>query len=95
MASSDVYPEYRTNATYFQVACGIYGALGTLLLDKIPEGVYFIDELLLQTDSRYGKYLCLLHARLGRRRKPGFRRVAAGPDAVTAVTGISAPGQNP
>lgn len=58
MASSDVYPEYRTNATYFQVACGIYGALGTLLLDKIPEGVYFIDELLLQTDSRYGEYLC-------------------------------------
>lgn len=58
VASSDVYPEYRTNATYLQVACGIYGALSTLLLDKIPEGVYFVDELLLQTESRYGEYLC-------------------------------------
>ncbi|NIK69049.1 saccharopine dehydrogenase NADP-binding domain-containing protein [Paenibacillus sp. BK033] len=57
MSNKEVFDEYRTNATYFQVACGIYGALSTLLLDDIPDGVYFVDELLLQTDSGYGQYL--------------------------------------
>lgn len=57
MSNKEVFAEYKTNATYFQVACGIYGALSTLLLDDIPDGVYFVDELLLQTDSGYGQYL--------------------------------------
>ncbi|MCM3631252.1 saccharopine dehydrogenase NADP-binding domain-containing protein [Paenibacillus glycanilyticus] len=57
MSNKEVFAEYKTNATYFQVACGIYGALSTLLLDDIPDGVYFVDELLLRTDSGYGQYL--------------------------------------
>ncbi|MBB3111684.1 homospermidine synthase [Paenibacillus phyllosphaerae] len=57
MRSSDIYPVFAVNATYLQVACGLYGALATLLLDDIPDGVYWVDELLLQTDSRYGEYL--------------------------------------
>lgn len=57
LSSENVFPEFHTNATYFQVACGIYGGLASLLLDDIPDGVYFVDELLLQTDSRYGNYL--------------------------------------
>ncbi|CAH0121396.1 MULTISPECIES: saccharopine dehydrogenase NADP-binding domain-containing protein [unclassified Paenibacillus] len=57
MSNKAVYAKYKTNATYFQVACGLYGALSSLLLDDIPDGVYFVDELLLQTDSGYGNYL--------------------------------------
>lgn len=57
MSSKSIFPQYRTNATYFQVACGIYGGLSALLLDDIPQGVYFVDELLLETESRYGKYI--------------------------------------
>ena len=57
LSSKSIFPRFKTNATYFQVACGIYGALSSLLLDSIPNGVYFVDELLLQTDSAYGKYL--------------------------------------
>lgn len=57
MSNKEIFAEYKTNATYFQVACGIYGALSTLLLDDIPDGIYFVDELLLQTDSGYGQYL--------------------------------------
>lgn len=57
LSSDEIYPIYHTNATYFQVACGIYGALSTLLKDDIPHGAYFVDELLMQTDSRYGDYL--------------------------------------
>jgi homospermidine synthase len=48
---------YGVNATYFQVACGVYGALATLLLDSIPVGIYYVDELLLKTDSKYGTYV--------------------------------------
>ncbi|WP_338044013.1 saccharopine dehydrogenase NADP-binding domain-containing protein [Paenibacillus lutrae] len=57
MSNRSVFSEYKTNATYFQVACGIYGALSALLLDDIPNGIYFVDELLLQTDTEYGKYV--------------------------------------
>lgn len=57
MSNKEIFAEYKTNATYFQVACGIYGALSTLLLDDIPDGIYYVDELLLQTDSGYGQYL--------------------------------------
>ncbi|AYB44759.1 saccharopine dehydrogenase NADP-binding domain-containing protein [Paenibacillus lautus] len=57
LRSDDIYPQYHINATYFQVACGIYGALCTLLKDGVANSVYFVDELLLQTESRYGEYL--------------------------------------
>ncbi|WP_307339469.1 saccharopine dehydrogenase C-terminal domain-containing protein [Caldalkalibacillus uzonensis] len=57
MNNKTIFAQYKTNATYFQVACGVYGALAALLLDDIPNGVYFVDELLLQTDTGYGKYL--------------------------------------
>jgi len=57
LSSDNIFPKYHVNATYFQVACGVYGALCTLLKDKIANGIYFVDELLQQTDSRYGEYL--------------------------------------
>lgn len=57
MDNHSVYSEYKTNATYFQVACGIYSALAVLLLDSIPKGVYYVDELLVQTNNQYGHYL--------------------------------------
>ncbi|KRE97749.1 S-adenosylmethionine decarboxylase related protein [Paenibacillus sp. Soil766] len=57
MKSSDIYAEHKTNATYFQVACGIYAGLASLLLDDIPVGIYHVDELLLNTESKYGEYL--------------------------------------
>ena len=57
LSNKEIFSEYGTNATYFQVACGIYGALATLLLDDIPKGIYYVDELLLRTSSNYGKYL--------------------------------------
>lgn len=48
---------YGVNATYYQVACGVYSALASLLLDQLPKGVFTVDELLLKTESRYGDYL--------------------------------------
>lgn len=57
LSSAEIFPKYQVNATYFQVACGIYGALCTLLKDNIANGIYFVDELLQQTNSRYGEYL--------------------------------------
>lgn len=57
MNSSEIYPKFKTNATYFQVACGIYAGFASLILDDLPLGIYYVDELLLQTDSKYGDYL--------------------------------------
>ena len=58
MSSSEIYPIYRTNATYFQVACGVYAALASLLLDPIPQGVHYVDELLHSGYApHYGDYL--------------------------------------
>jgi homospermidine synthase len=57
MKSSEIFPEYSSNATYFQVACGIYAGLASLLLDTIPLGIYYVDELLLNTKNKYEKYL--------------------------------------
>lgn len=51
------YKKYGTNATYHQVACGLYGALASVLLDSLPKGIYYIDELLNKTNSKYGEYL--------------------------------------
>jgi homospermidine synthase len=52
-----IFAQYKTNATYFQVACGIYASLSVLLLDQIPKGVYYVDELLLKTNNHFGQYL--------------------------------------
>ncbi|WP_160723369.1 S-adenosylmethionine decarboxylase related protein [Bacillus sp. USDA818B3_A] len=51
------FSRYKTIATYFQVACGLYAALAVLINDTIPNGVFFVDELLLKTNNHYGKYL--------------------------------------
>jgi len=56
--SKTVYPVYGTNATYYQVACGVYAAMACLCLDSVPNGVHFVDELLDSgVDCRYGEYL--------------------------------------
>ncbi|RFT61941.1 S-adenosylmethionine decarboxylase related protein [Bacillus clarus] len=55
--SDAMYTRFHTNATYFQVACGIYGALSSLTLDSLPLGCYVVDDLLRKTSSRYGQYV--------------------------------------
>lgn len=57
MSNKEVSSRYGVNATYFQVACGVYSALATVLLDPLPGGVHFVDELLLNTSTRYGEFL--------------------------------------
>jgi saccharopine dehydrogenase-like NADP-dependent oxidoreductase len=57
LSNADIFAKYRTNATYFQVACGIYGAICTVILDKLPLGAYYVDELIMKTKTNYGKYL--------------------------------------
>jgi homospermidine synthase len=57
LSNPAVFSEYQTNATYFQVACGVYASLSVLLLDKIPKGAYFVDELLIKTENHFGEYL--------------------------------------
>lgn len=57
LSNESVFSQYKTNATYFQVACGIYASLSVLLLDQIPKGAYYVDELLLKTSNNYGQYL--------------------------------------
>ncbi|MFC0190517.1 S-adenosylmethionine decarboxylase related protein [Fictibacillus aquaticus] len=57
MNTKEIYPKYKTNATYFQVACGLYGGIASLLLDSVPNGAHYVDELLLQPNCQYGKYL--------------------------------------
>ncbi len=59
MNSSQVFQKYKTNATYFQVECGIYAGLCSLLLDTFGQGAYYVEELLLNTESKYGEYLNL------------------------------------
>lgn len=54
--NKDIFAKYKTNATYHQVACGLYAALSSLLLDNIPRGIYYVDELLTSTPNNYGKY---------------------------------------
>lgn len=56
-SNKEIYEKFQTNATYFQVACGIYSGIASLLLDNLPNGVYYVDELLLETNSKYGTYL--------------------------------------
>lgn len=55
--NEDIIKRFNVSATYFQVACGIYGAICSVLLDNLPPGVFYVDELLLKTDTNYGRYL--------------------------------------
>ena len=57
MNSSQVFHKYKTSATYFQVGCGIYAGLCSLLLDHFEQGAYYVEELLLNTESKYGEYI--------------------------------------
>ncbi|PFA68438.1 S-adenosylmethionine decarboxylase related protein [Bacillus sp. AFS015802] len=57
LSNEEIYGTYQTNATYFQVACGIYAGFASLLLDDLPIGVKYVDELLSETGSRYGEYV--------------------------------------
>lgn len=55
--NKETFEKYRTNATYLQVASGVYAALATMVLDNIPQGIYYVDELLINTKNNYGKYI--------------------------------------
>jgi len=57
LSNEDIFKKYKTNATYFQVSCGVYAALSVLFLDKITNGAFYVDELLLKTENNYGNYL--------------------------------------
>jgi homospermidine synthase len=57
LSNEAIFSKYKTNATYFQVACGVYASLSVLLLDQLPKGAYYVDELLLKTENHYGNYL--------------------------------------
>lgn len=57
LTNKTIYSEYKTNATYFQVACGVYASLSVLLLDNLDKGAYYVDELLIKTENNFGKYL--------------------------------------
>ena len=57
LSNEAIFSKYKTNATYFQVACGVYASLSVLLLDQLPIGAYYVDELLLKTENHYGNYL--------------------------------------
>lgn len=51
------FAEYGVNATYLQVASGVYGAAASLLCDAIPRGIYYVEDLVTRTNSRYGEYV--------------------------------------
>ncbi|PFN74820.1 S-adenosylmethionine decarboxylase related protein [Bacillus sp. AFS076308] len=57
VANDFAYEQLKTNATYFQAACGLYAAFAVLLNDAIENGVYYVDDLLVKTDNHYGEYL--------------------------------------
>ncbi|WP_163102575.1 S-adenosylmethionine decarboxylase related protein [Peribacillus alkalitolerans] len=58
MDNQFAFQKHGINATYLQVACGVYAAVCTLLLDPVPAGVHYVEELL-KTDNSigYGKYV--------------------------------------
>lgn len=57
MNSTEIFEKYKTNGTYFQVGCGIYAGLASLLLDNLPFGAHYVDELVFNLQSNYEKYL--------------------------------------
>lgn len=58
MDSNSTYQKYGTSATYIQAATGVYAAICTILLETIPNGVHYVEELLSTVkDIGYGKYV--------------------------------------
>ncbi|MGE7092278.1 saccharopine dehydrogenase NADP-binding domain-containing protein [Lysinibacillus sp. NPDC048646] len=57
LTNEEIFSQYQTNATYFQVACGIYASLSVILKDNIANGAYYVDELLKHTTNQFGDYL--------------------------------------
>ncbi|MGE5674167.1 MAG: hypothetical protein ACM3XM_09785 [Mycobacterium leprae] len=57
MSNEEAVREYGVGATYLQVACGVYAAACCLLLDSVPDGIHYVDDLLLAGGSHYGDYL--------------------------------------
>ncbi|MCP1144992.1 saccharopine dehydrogenase NADP-binding domain-containing protein [Lysinibacillus endophyticus] len=57
LTNIEIFDKFQMNATYFQVACGIYASLSVLLLDDIPKGAHYVDELLLNHQTNFGQYL--------------------------------------
>ncbi|MEC1178651.1 S-adenosylmethionine decarboxylase related protein [Metasolibacillus meyeri] len=55
--NKEAFSKYQVSATYFQVACGIYGALSSVILDDLPQGIFYVDELILNTNTSYGEYV--------------------------------------
>ncbi|GMK40030.1 hypothetical protein PCCS19_30850 [Paenibacillus sp. CCS19] len=53
----DAYAEFKTNATYVQVASGVYAAAAVILLDGIKPGVHWVHDLTESENSRYGDYV--------------------------------------
>ncbi|MGE5701848.1 MAG: S-adenosylmethionine decarboxylase related protein [Clostridia bacterium] len=55
--NAEIAAAHGINATYYQVASGLFGAICTVLLEQVPPGVHLVDELLLATNSNYGAYV--------------------------------------
>lgn len=75
MHNKEIYDSYGTNATYFQVACGIYGGVCSLLLEAVPKGVHWVDELADAELNAYGNYVPYFM-------KPFVRGTNAGTDGL-------------
>ena len=58
--NEEVIAKYKVSATYWQVACGVYASLSSLILDRIPKGIHYVDDLLINNasvDCKWGTYL--------------------------------------
>jgi saccharopine dehydrogenase-like NADP-dependent oxidoreductase len=75
MDNKQIYAAYGTNATYFQVACGLYGGICSLLLGEVPNGVHWVDELPDAGIKAYGDYIAYFM-------KPLVRGTNAGSDGL-------------
>lgn len=75
MQNKEIFDSYGTNATYFQVACGLYGGICTLLLEAMPNGVHWVDELSDAELTAYGNYVAYFM-------KPFIRGTNAGTDGL-------------
>ncbi|EFM10390.1 conserved hypothetical protein [Paenibacillus curdlanolyticus YK9] len=57
VTNEEAYAEFKTNATYLQVASGVYAAASVLVLDSVESGVHWVHDLAEAADSRYGDYV--------------------------------------
>jgi hypothetical protein len=55
LIQEEMIKKYNINATYYQVVSGVLASFNTLIFDKVPGKIYFIDELL--ETSNVTKYL--------------------------------------